>query len=59
VLRLTRRVRVYRATLAASVACYVPAARVATLDRRVCRNVTPASIARSVAVPRAATLDRR
>jgi hypothetical protein len=51
--------RVYRATLAASVACYVPAARAATLDRCVCCNVTPSSVARSVAVPRAATLDKR
>jgi hypothetical protein len=55
VLRLTCRVRICRATLAASVACSVPVTRAATLDRRVCRNVTPVSVARSVPVARCNT----
>jgi hypothetical protein len=56
VLRLTRRVHVCRATLVVSVACSVPVAHAATLDRRVYRNVTPASIARSVLVARASSM---
>jgi hypothetical protein len=55
VLRLMRWVRICRATLATSVACSVPVARAATLDRRVCHNVTLASVARSVPVARCNT----
>jgi hypothetical protein len=51
VLCLTRRVRVCHATLAASVACSVPMAHAATLDRHVYRNVTPVSVTHSIACP--------